>query len=741
MKKPELLAPAGGKAQLTAAVNSGADAVYMGGLAFNARIFADNFRDEELKEAIDFAHLHDVKVYITLNILLKDSELVRAFEYANYLYSIGADALIVQDMGLARLVRRYLPDFPLHLSTQATLYNRQGLGMAGELGFTRVVPARELSLKEIEELSGEAAELGMTTEIFVHGALCMCYSGQCQMSRINGAGGKAAEGNSGSCRSGNRGTCAQPCRQLYTDDKGRSYYALSPKDNCQIGNIPELVLSGASSFKIEGRMKTPEYVAVVTGIYRKYIDRFCELLEKYGREEALAGYSVADEDILTLKQVFNRGSFTEGYIHGNPGENILSGVSPKNQGICAGTTVAVLDSAHKAQGEDERLAVRGALRRGKVLACIRLDREAAGFMIEKGDGIEFRDVEEWNIAREAVGGVTTFVKYLDSEHVIVGDFDRGLEVGDRVFKVTDRRLAEKALSLPEKKLPVTMLFTAREGLYPSLVMTDIRAGRSIEITADHIVERARKVATEVSRVEDCLLRLGDTPFEATGVMTDIQIDEDVMIPVSLINRMRREAVESLMQSRLEAASEGRRPLEREALKNIEADERLGEVCLDVKALEDRLLRESFEPVPIEIWLEKYRSGEVDSASGELPYILNISKGRLDRMIEDNFGELAAALVETGVLIGNPGWIREFREAGVRVYGDYGLNVYNEQARLAYAEAGVDVLLPSHETGMHDRRGIPLMITEHSVPSSTLKDRKGRIHRICTAPSGDKTLIY
>ena len=188
--KPELLAPVGGKAHMTAAVNSGADAVYMGGMAFNARIFANNFSDEELSEAIDFAHLHGVKVYMTMNTLISDAELTKAFEYCNYIYGLGVDAVIIQDMGLVRLLRMYLPDLPLHLSTQGSLYNAEALETMSQMGFSRVIPARELSLNEIRDL----AELGMSLEepvdieVFVHGALCMCYSGQCQMSRVLGGG-------------------------------------------------------------------------------------------------------------------------------------------------------------------------------------------------------------------------------------------------------------------------------------------------------------------------------------------------------------------------------------------------------------------------------------------------------------------------------------------------------------------------------------------------------------------------
>ena len=322
-KIPELLSPAGGIQQLEAAVQNGADAVYMGGPFFNARIKAENFTDDDMLRAIDYAHERNVKIYVTLNTLIRDDELYRAFSYVDFLYSAGADALIVQDIGLSRLVRRYFPDFPLHLSTQGTLYNRQGVETAKELGFSRVVPARELSLEEIREVSDEchSGKTSCEVEVFVHGALCMCYSGQCQMSRmLGGANG----------RSGNRGLCAQPCRLPYENDRGEKGYFLSPKDICYIGSIGELCEAGVDSFKIEGRLKSPQYVAVVTSIYRKYMDMYAQT----GRAD------VSDEDMNKLLQIFNRGGFTQKYLRGNPKENILSGESPKNRGVFIGTVTA-----------------------------------------------------------------------------------------------------------------------------------------------------------------------------------------------------------------------------------------------------------------------------------------------------------------------------------------------------------------------------------------------------------------
>ena len=734
MKMPELLAPVGGKAHLTAAVNNGADAVYMGGMAFNARIFADNFRDDELPEAVRYAHINGVKVYMTLNTLVRDDELVRAFEYANYLYSAGVDGLIVQDMGLARMIRKYIPGMPLHLSTQGTLYNREAVRLAKDLGFCRVVPARELSLEEIREVVSEGIAVSpedpVEIEVFVHGALCMCYSGQCQMSRMMGRG---------SGRTGNRGTCAQPCRQPYTDENGRAYYPLSPKDLCLIHSIPDLVLAGASSFKIEGRIKSPEYVATVTRIYRKYIDLFDKLLRRYGAEEACRRYSVDEADMLELRQIFNRGDFTTGYLYGDPGEDILSGRSPKNQGIYLGRAVAVIDSEHKAADAEERAAVRGALKRGKVLTCVSIDREFPS-KLSMGDGIEFRSDDD-SSAEPPIGSVTTYLKEIGGGCVIAGDFDRGVRRGDLAFKVTDRRQIERALSAPDKRLPVTMLFTGREGQAPRLVMTDVRAGESVEIVADYVIERARKTATDAARVESSLARLGDTVFDPGLTGIDVEIDDDIMMPVSIVNRMRREAADELTDRRAGKVIRSREPaLSRARLDIAESAEMLGVDALDTDGFENRLNAGSLIPIPLEKFMTD--PGRYISASEEyIPYILNISKGKLDEFIRGHFDEIVSAVRETGILIGNLGWIKQFMDAGVKVYGDYGLNVYNEQARKAFEDIGVGIYMPSHELGLQDLRKIPLMVTEHEVEAESLTDRKGEEHRIVRAASGDKTLIY
>lgn len=315
MKNIELLAPAGTVESLYAAINSGADAIYMGGTKFSARAYASNFTNEDLEYVVRYAHLYGVKIFIAVNTLIKENELSEAVEYIDFLYSIGVDALIVQDFGIAKILRDRYKDFEVHSSTQMTIHNGEGAKFLKSQGFHRIVLARELNLKEIKYIS---SDLDIETEMFVHGALCVCYSGQCLMSSMIGG------------RSGNRGRCAQPCRLPYDiintkDGTNKKAYILSPKDMCNIDNVEDLIKTGTSSLKIEGRMKRPEYVAGVVKSYRKAID-------SYNNKETFNSRN--DEKVLL--QLFNREGFSKAYLYGNKGKDMMSYNFPKNTGVYLG---------------------------------------------------------------------------------------------------------------------------------------------------------------------------------------------------------------------------------------------------------------------------------------------------------------------------------------------------------------------------------------------------------------------
>lgn len=325
----EILAPAGSLEALKAAADSGADAVYFGGRSLSARRNAVNLSDDEIIEAVSYAHLRGVLLYVAVNTLVFDSELDKAFEFVKFCYEAGVDAVIIQDLGLARMIREHFPDFPMHASTQMTVHNLAGVRMAEALGLKRVVLSRELSLSQIRHI---AENTDTELEVFVHGALCMSYSGQCLMSSFLGG------------RSGNRGACAQPCRLSYTlyNSNGdmispENKYLLSLKDLCLIDYISELRKIGVKSLKIEGRMKSSAYVSAVCGIYNKYRN----------------GGRVSDEDMELLENIFSRGGFTDGHYKGEHGRNMLS-FDKNHDDIYTKATDSVIDSAKAMANQDRR---------------------------------------------------------------------------------------------------------------------------------------------------------------------------------------------------------------------------------------------------------------------------------------------------------------------------------------------------------------------------------------------------
>ena len=309
MKKPELLAPAGNMECFKAAINAGADAVYIGGQKFGARAFAGNFTDEEVIEAIRLAHFWNKKVYLTVNTLLKDDEIRELVSYLKPFYEAGLDAVIIQDMGVLRLCRQHFPGLSLHISTQMTVTESGAANLLKELGAERIVPARELTLDEIRKLKKES---GLEIETFIHGAMCYCYSGQCLFSSFLGG------------RSGNRGRCAQPCRQPYQTSlqkkgKKEEHYPLSLKDMCVLPILPRLIAAGIDSFKIEGRMKSAEYVAGVTAMYRKYIDLYFD---------SPKSFQVSKEDISFLSKLYVRSSLEQGYYDRRNGAEMVTADKP-----------------------------------------------------------------------------------------------------------------------------------------------------------------------------------------------------------------------------------------------------------------------------------------------------------------------------------------------------------------------------------------------------------------------------
>ena len=308
----EILATAGSMECLRAAVAAGADAIYLGGTKFGARAYAQNLSEEDLVQAIEYVHIHGRKIYMTVNTLLKDRELNELYAYLLPYYKAGLDGVIVQDIGAVKFIEEYFPEMPVHASTQMTITNTLGADFLKRYGITRVVPARELSLKEIRDMKKQT---GLEMECFVHGALCYCYSGQCLLSSMIGG------------RSGNRGQCAQPCRLPYQTEGKKPADLMSLKDLCTIDILPELIDAGIDSFKIEGRMKQPEYVYTVVKMYRKYADQYLKL-QKEGKGKS--SYHVSEADKRELLATYQRRGYCEGYYYQHNGKDMVSLKRPKN---------------------------------------------------------------------------------------------------------------------------------------------------------------------------------------------------------------------------------------------------------------------------------------------------------------------------------------------------------------------------------------------------------------------------
>ncbi|MBY2475554.1 DUF3656 domain-containing protein [Clostridioides difficile] len=504
MKKIELLAPVGSFDSLKAAVQNGANAVYLGGKDFSARASANNFDRNELIDAVKYSHIRGVQVFVTVNTLIKQYEIEDFVEYVKFLYDINIDALIVQDIGMARLIKKLLPDFELHASTQMVAHSLEDVKYLQSVGFDRVVLARELNVDEIKWICENTT---VDIEVFVHGALCVCYSGQCLMSSMIGN------------RSGNRGRCAQPCRQKYelidinTGEvvKSDGDYLLSPRDLSTIEDLDKIIEAGVLSLKIEGRMKKPEYVATVVSGYREAINEFVDKNK----------ISISEEIINNLYTIFNR-KFTKGYILGEVGKDIMNSNRPNNQGLYVGK---VLDYNRKSK----RLRVM-------------LENT-----LKKGDGINLGGGTIGRIIKD--GEITTIAHKGD---LIELDFVGEAKRNQLIFKTSDSELMDRvqATFQQDKELIKTNIkakVSIKLGKKPVLSMSDFCGNKSV-VEGEKVVEKAIKVALSKEKIETQIQKLGNTPYTLKGI--EIDLDEGVSMPISMLNQMRRDCIELLDKERI-----------------------------------------------------------------------------------------------------------------------------------------------------------------------------------------------
>ena len=532
----ELLSPVGDFECLKAAVQNGADAVYFGAGSFSARAFATNFDDEALKEAITYAKIRGVKTNLTLNTLIKNDEINDAIKLAEKAYNYGIDAIIVQDLGLARYLIKNFPGLAVHASTQMSVHNLEGVLELQKLGFSRVVLSRELSLQEIEHICKNS---DVEIEVFTHGALCISYSGQCLFSSMVGG------------RSGNRGKCAQPCRLPYellscsstvSNPKGAPVstssvnfastnlnsassesltsldkgYLLSPRDLCGLDYLPKLVDAGVTCLKIEGRMKTPEYVATVTRIYRKYLD-----LAQANKSE----YKINPQDKTELLQVFNRGGFSSGHLESTPNKNLIYKDKSNNMGIYLGT----ISNFNNNKGHISLTVSRDSdvtVRVGDKISVENKKHETSTYTISE------LMIQDKNVPQATCG-----------DKIKIGRMKGNISVGDKIYKIADKLLTTSALetlSKENRKVNLNCKMIVKRNQPVELYVSDSNS-HEVKITSDIIPVEAINAPLTQERLIVQLSKTNNTPFHFENIEIDLE-DGLYIQGISAINELRRQAL-------------------------------------------------------------------------------------------------------------------------------------------------------------------------------------------------------
>ena len=504
----ELLSPVGDFECLKAAVQNGADAVYFGAKSFGARAFAANFDDSSLEDAINYAKIRNVKTNLTLNTLIKENEFEDAFNLAKKAYEFGIDAIIVQDFGLANELIKTFPDLPIHASTQMTVHNLEGVNILKNLGFKRVVLSRELSREEIDYI---CKNTNIEIETFIHGALCISYSGQCLFSSMIGG------------RSGNRGKCAQTCRLPYELIEKESNndiskldrgYLLSTRDMCSLEYIPFLIDAGVTSFKIEGRMKSPEYVATVTKIYRKYIDLALDKTKKY---------EIKNDDKIKLMQVFNRGGFSSGHLDSKPNRNLVFKEKQNNMGLYLGK----ISKYNK--------------NKGLVSSTIEND-------LSIGDSISFEKEPTKYTISELLSKNQNIKDAKINQTVTFGRMKGNINVGDKIYKISDKLLSDEAKNSYSKeniknKLDCKLEIKSGKKVYVKISCSKFNC--IINYIYNYIPETAQNAGITRDMIISKFSKTLDTEFEFTNF--DIDLDENLFIPVSILNDIRRTGINMIRE--------------------------------------------------------------------------------------------------------------------------------------------------------------------------------------------------
>ena len=721
--KPELLAPAGDWECLKAAVTAGADAVYFGLPAFNARLRAENFTEADLPIVMEYLHARGRRGYLTLNVLIFPSELAEAERLLRLVAGTNVDAIIVQDLGLVRLAREVCPQVEIHASTQMTLTSPEGVAFARRQGVSLAVLARELSLRELAKFPSPTESSGLPLEVFVHGALCVAYSGQCLTSEVLGR------------RSANRGECAQACRLPYSlevdgqpKDLGDRAYLLSPQDLAAVDEIPELIKLGLCSFKIEGRLKSPDYITAVTSVYRKAIDR------ALGNLPAPA----SKEDKYRLEMTFSRGLFS-GWFHGVDHQQLVHARFGKKRGPLAGKIART--------GPDwvEMEEMLTPLHPGDGVVIDRgtdTEKEPGGFLFGvKGNRLLFRH-----------GSMPT----------------QTARPGDRVWKTKDPQLekqlrAERSKEAPIQTIPLHLKISGqpRKPLYLYATAMDQEA----LLTSTTPLNPARNRPLTPESLREQLGRLGGTPFHL-GELT-VDLPQPVILPVSELNRLRRELVARLSATaplshnpgnvgqsvgsilpQLLAPITDKQTFRHSAdCRNNTAEAKISVLCRD-PAQAQALLADNPDLLYLDFEDLRRFTPTVETIRQRSKVPVYLATPRIQKAGETGFFRLIENAKPDGVLVRNLGALDYFRSAKLPMIGDFSLNVANPLSADLFIREGLDRLTPSYDLDINQllellrsappswfeltlHQHIPMFHMEHCVFAAFLS--QGKDHLTCGRP--------
>lgn len=730
MSNIELLSPAGDFECLVSAVQNGANAVYFGLDKFNARVNGRNFEDEELVKAIKYAKLRNVKTHLTLNILIKNKEFEEALKLVEFAYNSGIDAVIVQDLGLAKKIMKLFPKLEVHSSTQMTIYNLDGVKEIEKLGYSRCVLARELSIEEIKNI---CKNTNIEIEVFIHGALCICYSGQCLMSSLIGG------------RSGNRGRCAGTCRLPYSllkdgqeQEKG---YLLSSKDVCTLDILPELIEAGVKSFKIEGRMKSKEYVGIVTSIYRKYID-----LAESNQE-----YVVDKKDREMLMQIFNRGGFSTGYLKGKLGKNMMYTKRPNHIGTLLGEVI----SYNPNKGHV------------KIKLCKELDL---------GDSIAIGDS---SCKTSELMQKNNNIKTAKADDIVtIGRIKGKIKPKDKVYKTVSIKLnqeMDQKIGKENIKRKVNCNIELKQDETIKLELQDIDTNISVKLEGDSVVKKADNAGITSKRIEEQLSKTGNTIFKIENI--NIKMDESIIVPISSLNEIRRRGLEELEHKLLESFKREQVNLKLEIKEEEFIPKKEVKVTLCLNKISKEIDYTNLKNVdnvyiPFKYFLDEDLKESIENISKKFStYILlpAITKLNYEKLLYNNLPKIAERV--EGIVISNLSQIYEIEKLGIngkKIVANYTMNIENNFTVEELKKLGVCKYIVPPEAEKETIRGLTenieketivygrtlLMTTEYCTIGTlkncpamcqkgryTLKDRMGFEFPIYTDRINCNNLIY